>query len=118
MDGIDFTRGEPGMIENGFNIVYEEFDDIQLKIIKNNNDIRLFNWVTYSFTNEKIEVPLDYFKCNVAVSKLTFNKFIEKLIIEKYIMKINHELYRLNPFVYIPSYSDGAMLQDEWEQLI
>ena len=52
MDGIDFTRGEPGMIENGFNIVYEEFDDIQLKIIKNNNDIRLFNWVTYSFTND------------------------------------------------------------------
>jgi predicted transcriptional regulator len=101
-------------IRGGYHMVYGEYEEIMEEVIKSNKDIKLFNWITNSFTYKKEEVNLTFGMCELNVSQPQFSRMIKKLIDLNYIKRINRGIYKLNPFIYVPYKANAEELQREW----
>jgi hypothetical protein len=109
-------------IKGGFKMSYAEFDNVQMKIISSNNDVKIFYAIKDLFTYKKEEVCLNKdikeiisrdSKCSVRAVE----RMIKKMTNEKLLGKVSRGVYRLNPFMYLPYRADGAELQKEWREL-
>ena len=105
-------------IKGGFNLMYHgKYEEITEQALKSSTDIKVFNWITNSFTYQKVEVPLTHSICKIKISKAQFSKVLKRLIELNYLKRISRGIYRMNPFIYIPYKADGAELQREWNEL-
>ena len=109
---------EVSNLRGGFNMIYHKsYEEVTESAVKSNTDIKLFNWITNSFTYQKVDVPLPFNKCYIDISQPQFSRMIKRLIELKYLFRTSRGIYRLNPFMYLPFRANGEELQKEWNEL-
>jgi hypothetical protein len=112
----EFTRKQ---VKGGFNMIYHKaYEEVTEEVIKSNQDLKLFNWVTNKFTYAQVEVMLTHPTCPLKISQPKFSKFIKALVEMQYLLRVSRGLYRLNPFIYLPYRAEAETLQMEWNELI
>ena len=105
-------------LRGGFNLIYHKtYEQVNEAAVKSGNDMKLFNWITNQFTHQKVDVPLPYDKCTISISQPQFSRMIKRLIELNYLKRTSRGIYRLNPFIYLPYKTNGAELQQEWNEL-
>lgn len=105
-------------IRGGFNMIYHKnYEEVLESVVKSQNDIILFNWITNKFTHKKTIVSLSYKDLQSEISQPQFSRMIKKLTEQKYIFRIQRGLYKLNPFIYLPYKANAEELQKEWKEL-
>jgi len=119
LESVDFTEEtKRSKLRGGFNLMYHKsYEEITEKVINSNTDLKVFNWITNSFTYQRVEVPLTYSQCEVKVSQPQYARLLKKLVEESYLKRVARGVYRLNPYIYIPYRADGSELQAEWSEL-
>ena len=97
---------------------YKLYDEILLKVIKGEKDLRVFLEIKNRFTKTKIEIPLNARKISekLEVSTPKVSSVISKMVEADMLMRVERGIYRLNPFAYIP-YQSSSDLQKEWLEL-
>jgi len=105
-------------LKGGFTMSYKLYDEILLKVIKGEKDLRIFLEIKNRFTKTKIEIPLNARKISekLEVSTPKVSSVISKMVEANMLMRVERGIYRLNPFAYIP-YQSSSDLQKEWLEL-
>ena len=105
-------------LKGGFTMSYKLYDEILLKVIKGEKDLRIFLEIKNRFTKTKIEIPLNARKISekLEVSTPKVSSVISKMVEADMLMRVERGIYRLNPFAYIP-YQSSSDLQKEWLEL-
>ena len=122
----DFKEIVPkSQLKRGFTMIYKIYDDALLSVVKSRKDVAIFLHIRDLFSRTKIETKLNSREIAKKVGsklkeKLTPSKVTEvknRMIESDLIMRVDRGVYRLNPFAYLPVFSDGTLLQKEWREL-
>ena len=115
-------HGRPTKMRGGFNLIYHNpYEEIMELVVNSNKEMKLFNWVTNQFSKNRVETYVTFSVCKedgIEISKRQFSEMVKILVREKYLMRIRRGIYRLNPFIYLPTMSDATSLQREWKELL
>ena len=136
---IDPTTGEistrdfkeiisKSQLKGGFRMVYDAYDEMQLEVVNSKKDMLIMIHIKKMFTRTKVEIPLNAREIAKDVSKklpkgskpITFSKIsviIKRMVECDFLFKPKRGLYRMNPFAYLPVFSNGTLLQKEWREL-
>ena len=93
-------------IKGGYvKMYYKNYDAIMIDIVKSSLDARLFIYIRNHFTYDKKEVLLSSTKIakRLKTSKQKVTGIIKQLVADDFIYRVDRGIYRLNPFVYIPT---------------
>ena len=109
-------------MRGGFNLIYHNpYEEIMELVVNSNKEMKLFNWVTNQFSKNRVETYVTFSVCKedgIEISKRQFSEMVKILVREKYLMRIRRGIYRLNPFIYLPTMADAESLQREWKELL
>ncbi len=98
-----------------------EIEEI-LMDLKGDKEKQLFFYIIRQFKKNSIEVIFDQKRLakKFDTSQPYVSRLIKKLLVHSLLMKVRSRpksVYRLNPYIIIPSYVDGVNIQDEWDIL-
>ena len=109
---------------------YELYDKAQFHIVKGEKDLAVMVHIKNLFTKNKIEIPLNAReiakkvvikkrngKIEKGVGQPKVSTVIKHMVECEFLARVSRGMYRLNPYMHLPSFSNGVELQKEWDEI-
>jgi len=100
-------------------MVYREYDVAVLQVIRSQKDLEILLRVRELFSKSRVEVPIDAkaiaSKADTVPSKV--NVVRKKMEDVDLLKRVARGIYRMNPYMYVPTMVDSERLQKEWDLL-
>jgi hypothetical protein len=107
-------------IRGGYRRMYKKYDEALVSIVKSNTDLQTVIMIRDMFTYKQVEANISaaYLAKTVGVSRQKATNLLKAMVTNHMLMKVRTNVYRLNPFMYLPFRADAEVLQAEWETLL
>lgn len=113
------TKEKKHGARGGFRMVYLDYDQALLQIVKSTKDLEIVIHIRDMFTHARWENVLS--KVDLAkdldVSEQKVSDIIKRMVNTHLLKRVSRGVYRLNPYMYLPFKADAYTLQKEWKEL-
>ena len=118
-DQVYEERIKKKRIKGGFRMVYREYDAAVLQVIKSQKDLEVLLRIRELFSKSRIEVAINAkeiaVKADTVASKV--NSIRKKMEEVGLLKRVYRGIYRMNPYMYVPTMANAEVLQEEWNKL-